>query len=152
MKGKTNVSKGLNETFQNSIHRRYRLSSDFNSRLGVFCTKSADGTDGEEYTIGLSFGPNDIGYGKFRQNLEEELKAKGITPRITEFYLNCEFYNEQEEVERMRGYLDSVGDESVDMLLVVGDQAAYSVLKSAHPLLRKRPVVLSNIHFPTKSS
>lgn len=99
-----------------------------------------------------SFGPNDIGYGKFRQNLEEELKAKGITPRITEFYLNCEFYNEQEEVERMRGYLDSVGDESVDMLLVVGDQAAYSVLKSAHPLLRKRPVVLSNIHFPTKSS
>lgn len=97
-----------------------------------------------------SFGPNDIGYGKFRQNLEEELKAKGITPRITEFYLNCEFYNEQEEVERMRGYLDSVGDESVDMLLVVGDQAAYSVLKSAHPLLRKRPVVLSNIHFPNE--
>ena len=81
---------------------------------------------------------------------EEELKAKGITPRITEFYLNCEFYNEQEEVERMRGYLDSVGDESVDMLLVVGDQAAYSVLKSAHPLLRKRPVVLSNIHFPNE--
>lgn len=35
-----------------------------------------------------SFGPNDIGYGKFRQNLEEELKAKGITPRITEFYSN----------------------------------------------------------------
>ena len=97
-----------------------------------------------------SFGLNDIGYGKFRQNLEEELKAKGITPRITEFYLNCEFYNEQEEVERMRGYLDSVGDESVDMLLVVGDQAAYSVLKSAHPLLRKRPVVLSNIHFPNE--
>lgn len=50
----------------------------------------------------------------------------------------------------MRGYLDSVGDESVDMLLVVGDQAAYSVLKSAHPLLRKRPVVLSNIHFPNE--
>lgn len=36
------------------------------------------------------------------------------------------------------------------MLLVVGDQAAYSVLKSAHPLLRKRPVVLSNIHFPNE--
>lgn len=46
--------------------------------------------------------------------------------------------------------MDSVGDESVDMLLVVGDQAAYSVLKSAHPLLRKRPVVLSNIHFPNE--
>lgn len=97
-----------------------------------------------------SFGPNDIGYGKFRQNLEEGLKLKGFTPQITEFYLNCEVYNEKDEVKRMRNYLDSVNEDSVDMLLVVGDQAAYSILKSAHPLLRKRPVVLSNIHFPNE--
>ncbi|OCL20563.1 hypothetical protein AOQ65_03860 [Bacteroides fragilis] len=97
-----------------------------------------------------SFAADDIGYGKFRQNLEDELKERGFVPRITEFYLNCEFYREQEEVERMRDYLNTVGEDSVDMLLVVGDQAAYSVLKSAHPLLWKHPVVLSNIHFPNE--
>lgn len=50
----------------------------------------------------------------------------------------------------MRDYPNTAGKDSADMLLVVGDQAAYSVLKSVYPLLWKYPVVLSNIHFPSE--
>lgn len=97
-----------------------------------------------------SFRESDLGYGQFERHLERDLRAKGFALRITRFYLDCEKLDDREEVERMWGHLDSIRDQKADLLLVVGDQAAYSTLKTGHPFLRECPVVLDNIHFPNE--
>lgn len=89
-------------------------------------------------------------YGQYQSLTIQYLRQKGIEPEIKTFYLNCVRYNEREEIEQLRIYLDSLQLYPPDLILVVNDQAAYSLLMTNHPLLRKIPVILCNVNYPNE--
>lgn len=97
-----------------------------------------------------SFRENNLGYGNFNTLLRERLEQNGILPEIDIFYLNCDVYNEVEEIEYINSYLNKVDVSEVDMIVVMNDAAGYSTLKTQHPILDKVPVILSNINFPNE--
>lgn len=99
-----------------------------------------------------SFGKSDIGYGQFQRYLEANLNESGILPEIEVFNLNCDDYNEQDEIEQMRKYFDTLEDKNIDLILIMYDPAAYSSLKTGHSILKKVPIILGNINFPNESA
>lgn len=97
-----------------------------------------------------SFGPDHIGYGNFKEELEANLMEKGFSSEIEVKYLNCDAYNEQAEIERMQNIFDSLNESRVDLLLLMNDPVAYSALKTSHPILKKVPTILANINYPNE--
>lgn len=97
-----------------------------------------------------SFGENDRSYGKFEELWVKNLKRTGIKPNIKKFYLNCEKYNETQEIAILDNYLQTLNKNKIDLIIIVGDQASYSSLKTYHPLLKNHPVILCNIHYPNE--
>ena len=59
-----------------------------------------------------------------------------IPVELTFFYLNCEINNEQQEIDKINNFLDSISKWKPEVLLVNDDQATYSLLETHHPLLK----------------
>ena len=72
-------------------------------------------------------------YPDFNRLIEEDFNKLGIDPDIRTLYLDCESYQEQPELERMRRLLNSLKDWKPEVILVNEDQATYSLLKCGHP-------------------
>lgn len=88
------------------------------------------------------------GYPKFNQLLADAFAERGIEVDLRFFYLNCEMYREQKELERMSAMLDTMMLWKPEIILVNEDQATYSLLKCGHPLLKILPVVFSGVSYP----
>ena len=80
----------------------------------------------------------------------QEFRQQGIEPIFDTFYLDCNKFNEKEEVEHTRKYLELLESKSTDLILTIGDHAIYSLLSTRHRLLSSIPVVACNIHFPNE--
>ena len=97
-----------------------------------------------------SFAPYTVGYGKYQEMVEKQLKEEGIETEMQVFYLDCGPLNEQEEIEKTQKFLDSLSRHKPDLLLSVGDQSTYALLMTEHPLLRELPVIACNVHYPNE--
>ena len=74
----------------------------------------------------------------------------GIEVIFDKFYLNCNKFNEKEEIEHIRKYLELLESKSTDLILAIGDQATYSLLSTRHRLLSSVPTVACNVRFPNE--
>ncbi|WP_294470432.1 HAMP domain-containing sensor histidine kinase [uncultured Bacteroides sp.] len=92
----------------------------------------------------------DIGNRNIRELLRQEFHKQGFEVIFNDFYLDCNRYNEKEEIEHINKYLDLLGGKSTDLILTIGDQAIYSLLSTHHRLLSSIPVVAFNVHFPNE--
>ena len=87
-------------------------------------------------------------YPDFNRLIEEDFNKLAIDPDIRTLYLDCESYQEQPELERMRRLLSSLKDWKPEVILVNEDQATYSLLKCGHPLVKEVPIVFAGVNYP----
>lgn len=88
------------------------------------------------------------GYPVFNKLIDKEFRKQGIQADFCTLYLDCELYQEKDELERMNSMLDSVASWKPDIILVNEDQATYSLLKCGNPLVRQIPVVFAGVNYP----
>ena len=88
------------------------------------------------------------GYAEFNKLIKKEFAKAHIPVKLTFFYLNCEINNEQQEIDKINNFLDSIAGWEPELLLVNDDQATYSLLKTHHPLLKGIPIVFSGVNYP----
>lgn len=64
-------------------------------------------------------------------------------------YLDCEAYQEEPELKYMYQLLDSASKGwKPEIILVNDDQAAYSLFKCHHPLVKEVPIVFGGVNYP----
>lgn len=97
-----------------------------------------------------SFGINEVSCRIFEKHLRQEFVNQGIEPVFDKFYLDCNHLNEQDEINHARQYLELIKGRPIDLILVVGDQATYSVLSTRHKILNSVPMVACNVNFPNE--
>lgn len=107
-------------------------------------------SDSKTYRILVihSYEEGHVAYPDFDKAICEEFRNKGIEADIRTFYLDCEFYLEQPEIERINEYLDLTAKWKPDIILVNEDQATYSLLKSKSPLIKQIPIVFAGVNYP----
>lgn len=98
----------------------------------------------------FSFKPTYVGQKGMKEIIEKNLREKGYKPNTKEMFLDCEKYNEINEIKQVGIILDKLKAFHPDLIIVQNDQAAYSLLSSNHSLLSKCPTILTNVHFPNK--
>lgn len=82
--------------------------------------------------------------------IEKEFRGNDINASLEYFYLDCEKYGAKAELAIFRHLFDSLSlhKQLPDLILVNDDQATYSLLKIAYPVLKKIPVVFMSVNFP----
>lgn len=95
-----------------------------------------------------SFSEYQIGYGNFEELVKKEFRKQGIEPVFDKFYLDCNRYNQADELENMGSYLETIKGKPIDLILTIGDQSAFALLSTRHQILSSIPVVACNVHFP----
>ena len=86
-------------------------------------------------------------YPRFNHLVTEVLKKEKIQANIQIFYLDCDAYDKDGEIQRINNYLDTISMKP-DIILVTDDQATYSLLASKHSIVKTTPVVFSGVNFP----
>lgn len=89
-------------------------------------------------------------YPKFNKLVAEDLKQEKVSANIQIFYLDCDAYDRDGEIQRIDHYLDTTFTKP-DIILVTDDQATYSLLASRHPLLKTVPIVFTGVNFPNQN-
>lgn len=87
-------------------------------------------------------------YPKFNALIAKAFKKKRIDSEIRTFYLDCEYYLEEPELNRMNAMLDTISLWKPDIILVNEDQATYSLLKCGHPFVKQVPIVFAGVNYP----
>lgn len=93
------------------------------------------------------------GYGtgeRARELLDEELFALGLDCKYHEYFLDCDYYAEPEENQRMSDFLDEISVWGADLIAVLDDQATYTVMACGHRLAREIPIVFSGVNYPNE--
>lgn len=116
--------------------------------VGVMVSVRAAGP----YKIGLvhSYEKNYPDAERYRQILEKELSAGGITFEIKELFLNCDELIYDKEMERASFFIDELTSWGADIIGIFNNQATYSLLKCNNPKLRHVPVVFCGPYHPDK--
>ena len=90
-------------------------------------------------------------YGDFRESLEKALKKKHINAHLSYFYLDCEKWSHNEEVDEARRILSKAGSNGFpDMVMTIGDEVTYSVMTTRDSMIRTVPVVFGAVAFPNE--
>ena len=90
-------------------------------------------------------------YGDFRESLEKALKKKHINAHLSYFYLDCEKWSHNEEVDEARRILSKAGSNGFpDMVMTIGDGVTYSVMTTRDSMIRTVPVVFGAVAFPNE--
>lgn len=108
-------------------------------------------SDREERRILIvhSYEESYVGYPDFNRLIDKEFKRNGVDADIRIVYLDCEAFQEEPELKRMYQLLDSVSEGwKPEIILVNDDQAAYSLFKCSHPLVKEIPVVFGGVNYP----
>lgn len=87
-------------------------------------------------------------YVDFNAAIEKSLKKNGIDSDMRYFYLDCEALNDSREKTALYQLLEKHKAWNPDIILVNDDQAAYSILKCGHPILKLKPIVFAGVNFP----
>ena len=88
-------------------------------------------------------------YEDFRESLEKALKKKHINAHLSYFYLDCEKWSHNEEVDEARRILSKASSNGFpDMVMTIGDEVTYSVMTTRDSMIRTVPVVFGAVAFP----
>ena len=86
-------------------------------------------------------------YPHLNRLLTKDLKKKKISAAIRYFYVDCDAYGHDDEIQRVNNYLDTTSV-MPDVILVTDDQATYSLLASRNPFIKNIPIIFSGVNFP----
>ena len=90
-----------------------------------------------------------IGYPDFNRFIDKEFRRNGVDADIRIVYLDCEAYQEEPELKYMYQLLDSASKGwKPEIILANDDQAAYSLFKCHHPLVKEVPIVFGGVNYP----
>ena len=117
--------------------------------LLFFVLNSCSDREERRILIVHSYEESYVGYPDFNRLVDKEFRRNGVDADIRIVYLDCEAFQEEPELKYMYHLLDSVSDGwEPEMLLVNDDQAAYSLFKCRHPLVKETPVVFGGVNYP----
>ncbi len=85
-----------------------------------------------------------------RELLGEELFVLGLDCEFREYFLDCDYYQEVDENQRMNDFLDNISDWGVNLIAVLDDQATYALMACGHRLAKEVPVVFSGVNYPNE--
>lgn len=116
----------------------------------LFCIYTVSCTKKETRRILIihSYEESYAGYPHFNHLIAKEFQKKGINADLCTFYLDCESYQEKDELKRMSLLLDSIVNWKPEAIIVNDDQATYSLLKCNHPLVKQVPIVFGGVNYP----
>lgn len=83
--------------------------------------------------------------------LQKEFRRLGLDCDVREYYLDCDRYMEEVENFRMAGFVDDLSAWGAELIAVLDDQAAYTLMACGHPLAHEIPVVFSGVNYPNIS-
>lgn len=115
--------------------------------LGV-CSACSTPKEEKRILVIHSYEETYAGYPLFNDLIKEEFRKQGIHAELFIQYLDCEAYLDTEELARMSLLLDSVSNWKPEIILVNEDQAAYSLLKCGHSLVKQLPIVFAGVNYP----
>lgn len=120
---------------------------------GFFCfffvLNSCSDREERRILIVHSYEESYVGYPDFNRLIDKEFRRNGVNADIRIVYLDCESFQEEPELKYMYHLLDSVSDGwEPEVILVNDDQAAYSLFKCCHPLVKEIPVVFGGVNYP----
>ena len=117
--------------------------------LFFFVLNSCSDREERRILIVHSYEESYVGYPDFNRLIDKEFRRNGVDADIRIVYLDCEAFQEEPELKYMYHLLDSVSDGwEPEILLVNDDQAAYSLFKCRHPLVKETPVVFGGVNYP----
>lgn len=112
------------------------------------CVISCTTKENRRVLIVHSYEESYAGYPEFNRLIAKEFDKKGVNAELKIIYLDCESYQENDETQRMKFLLDSIAYWKPEAIIVNEDQATYSLLKCAHPLVSRIPVVFGGVNYP----
>ena len=119
------------------------------SFLFFFVLSSCSNREERRILIVHSYEESYVGYPDFNRLIDKEFRRNGVNADIRIVYLDCEAFQEEPELKYMYHLLDSVSDGwEPEVILVNDDQAAYSLFKCCHPLVKEIPVVFGGVNYP----
>lgn len=117
--------------------------------LFFFVLNSCSDREERRILIVHSYEESYVGYPDFNRLIDKEFRRNGVNADIRIVYLDCESFQEEPELKYMYHLLDSVSDGwEPEVILVNDDQAAYSLFKCCHPLVKEIPVVFGRVNYP----
>ena len=117
--------------------------------LFFFVLNSCSDREERRILIVHSYEESYVGYPDFNRLIDKEFRRNGVDADIRIVYLDCEAFQEEPELKYMYHLLDSVSDGwEPEVILVNDDQAAYSLFKCCHPLVKEIPVVFGGVNYP----
>lgn len=117
--------------------------------LFFFVLNSCSDREERRILIVHSYEESYVGYPDFNRLIDKEFRRNGVNVDIRIVYLDCESFQEEPELKYMYHLLDSVSDGwEPEVILVNDDQAAYSLFKCCHPLVKEIPVVFGGVNYP----
>ena len=117
--------------------------------LFFFVLNSCSDREERRILIVHSYEESYVGYPDFNRLIDKEFRRNGVNADIRIVYLDCEAFQEEPELKYMYHLLDSVSDGwEPEVILVNDDQAAYSLFKWCHPLVKEIPVVFGGVNYP----
>ena len=117
--------------------------------LFFFVLNSCSDREERRILIVHSYEESYVGYPDFNRLIDKEFRRNGVNADIRIVYLDCESSQEEPELKYMYHLLDSVSDGwEPEVILVNDDQAAYSLFKCCHPLVKEIPVVFGGVNYP----
>ena len=117
--------------------------------LFFFVLNSCSDREERRILIVHSYEESYVGYPDFNRLIDKEFRRNGVNADIRIVYLDCEAFQEEPELKYMYHLLDSVSDGwEPEVIMVNDDQAAYSLFKCCHPLVKEIPVVFGGVNYP----
>ncbi|WP_195667913.1 sensor histidine kinase [Bacteroides intestinalis] len=114
-----------------------------------FVLSSCSDREERRVLIVHSYEESYIGYPDFNRFIDKEFRRNGVDADIRIVYLDCEAYQEEPELKYMYQLLDSASKGwKPEIILVNDDQAAYSLFKCHHPLVKEVPIVFGGVNYP----
>lgn len=89
-------------------------------------------------------------YSDYNKKIVSQFKQNKINADIRVLYLDCERYSEKPEIEHLNRLINKSIQQNwtPELIIVTGDQATYSLLRSEHPISKKLPIVFGGVEYP----
>ncbi len=94
-----------------------------------------------------SYDENNSSYINLQPEILKQFKYNNLPIQALTYFLNCEVYNAEKEIEVINDILNSISEHSPDLIILIGDQASYSAMVSNNPILKSTPVILLSVKF-----
>ena len=82
------------------------------------------------------------------KEIADDFRRQGIEPEMHTVYLGCEFLFNTAEVKQMKAFVDTAQRWKPDVIIVFGDQATFSLMKTDLPYVHQVPILFAGVNYP----